>query len=70
MAAIPPGCYPRIAVLLCCHLKGSSWNGPLYGMEWSGVILESGAVLEWSGSGVFTYGVCSLISFWFDIVLV
>ena len=56
MAAVLPGCYPRIAVLPSCHLKGSSWNGAL--QEWcpSRVVpFKSGAIQEWYHSGVMSF---------------
>ena len=44
----------QVIVLTSCHLKGSSWTG---------------VILRWCHFGMFTYRVCSLTSFWFDIVL-
>ena len=44
MVAVPPGYYPRIAVLPCCHLKGSSWSVLLRSM----VSFKSGVIVECS----------------------
>ena len=58
MAAIPPGCYPRIAVLSSCHSKGSSWNGALQEWYHSGVMSfwnvnrSPWYLVDWNGSGL------------------